>query len=105
VSFLHSVQFLAALDNSNIQWHSHALMRMLERGISRRSVMEVLRCGKAIEEYPSDHPYPSTLVLGYSDELPLHVVVAFDSEHKTIFIVTAYRPDLKHFKDDYQTRR
>ncbi|HIJ86568.1 MAG TPA: DUF4258 domain-containing protein [Desulfuromonadales bacterium] len=78
---------------------------MLERGVARRDVMNVLLTGEVIEEYPTDYPYPSVLMLGKLDDTPLHVVVAFDSELEIIFIITAYCPDVLHFLDDYKTRR
>ena len=94
-----------ALKQGNIEWHRHALERMIERGISRRDVKEVLRRGEIIEEYPNNKPYPSALFLGWINDEPLHVVIAFESFNKRCFIVTVYRPDLKHFELDYKTRR
>jgi len=41
------------INNGNIEWHRHALERMMERGISRREVKDVLLTGEVIEEYPS----------------------------------------------------
>jgi hypothetical protein len=78
---------------------------MMERGLSRRDVMDVLLTGEVIEEYPSDYPYPSVLMLGKPDGTPLHVVVAVDNDLGTLYIITAYYPDAVHFLDDYKTRR
>ena len=94
-----------AINDGNIEWHRHALERMMERGISRSEVKKVLLTGEVIEEYPSDYPFPSLLVLGKPEGKPLHVVVAFDKERKLLYIVTAYSPDVLHFLDDYKTRR
>ncbi|MEI6824148.1 MAG: DUF4258 domain-containing protein [Desulfuromonadales bacterium] len=103
--FSNSEQFSAAIQKGAVEWHRHALERMLERGVARRDVMNVLLTGEVIEEYPTDYPYPSVLMLGKLDDTPLHVVVAFDSELEIIFIITAYCPDVLHFLDDYKTRR
>lgn len=94
-----------ALKNGRIEWQKHALEQMLERGISRETVKEVLRNGEIIENYPDDKPYPSGLFLGWIKGEPLHVVAAFDSLTGWCFIITAYKPDLEHFESDYKTRR
>ena len=94
-----------AIKNGNIEWQRHALERMLERGISRAMVKEVLLSGEVIEDYPNDKPFPSALFAGWSKEKPLHVVAAFDAQSSYCFVITAYRPDLEHFESDYKTRR
>ena len=58
-----------------------------------------------IEDYPDDKPLPSALLLGWVEEQPLHVVSALNSDNKTGFIITVYKPDLEHFKSDFKTRR
>jgi len=78
---------------------------MMERGISRRDVIEVILSGEPIEEYVADYPYPSVLMLGNPDGAALHVVVSFNSEQGTLYVITAYVPDTMHFLDDYKTRR
>ncbi|MBC7964179.1 MAG: DUF4258 domain-containing protein [Steroidobacteraceae bacterium] len=104
--FLWDLQTItSAINNGNIEWHRHAFERMMERGISRREVMDVLLTGEVIEEYPTDYPHPSVLMLGNSGEIPLHVVAAFDYAQGTLYIITAYYPDFLHFLDDYKTRR
>ena len=97
--------FLSAIEKNTIEWHRHALERMMERGISRRDVMDVLHTGEVIEEYSSDYPYPSLLMLGKPAGVPLHVVVAFDDDQEILYIITAYCPDVLHFLDDFKTRR
>lgn len=98
-------KLLRALENGCIEWQRHALEQMMERGISRNMVKEVLRSGEIIEDYPDDKPYPSGLFLGWIKGEPLHVVAAFDSLTGWCFIITAYKPDLEHFEPDYKTRR
>jgi len=96
---------LIALENGCIEWQKHALEQMMERGISRETVKEVLRSGEIVEDYPDDKPYPSGLFLGWIKGEPLHVVAAFDSLTGWCFIITAYKPDVEHFESDYKTRR
>ncbi len=78
---------------------------MMERGISRESVKNVLLDGEVIENYADDKPYPSALSLGRQEGKPLHVVAAFDENDGVCFVITAYHPDLEHVEPDYRTRR
>lgn len=82
-------------------WRKHALERMLERSITRNEVMECAYKGKIIESYPDDFPFPSFLVL-YSDPAPLHIVMAMNDEE--CYIITAYRPNLDEFENNFATR-
>ena len=94
-----------AVENGNIEWQRHALERMMERGISRATVKEVLMAGDVIEDYPDDRPFPTALFLGIVEGNPFHVVAAFDAQSGYCFVITAYKPDLEHFESDYKTRR
>jgi len=84
---------------------SHALERMMERGIRRQQVKQVLMQGEVIASYQDDHPFPSLLLDGRMEGDVLHVVVAFDEAESYCYVITAYRPDLEHFEDDLKTRR
>ena len=42
----------------------HAIGRMFERRITEEEVRATLKGGETIEDYPSDTPYPSRLMLG-----------------------------------------
>lgn len=94
-----------AIKEGRIEWQRHALEKMMERGISRKTVKDVLLNGEVIESYPDDKPFPSALFLGWVNNQPLHVVGSLDSMTGWCFIITAYKPDLEHFESDYQTRR
>jgi hypothetical protein len=94
-----------AAENGNMEWQRHALERMMERGISRAAVKQVLSEGDVVEDYPDDRPFPSALFLGVVEGIPLHVVAAYDSEIGYCFVITVYKPDLEHFEADYKTRR
>jgi uncharacterized protein YegJ (DUF2314 family) len=93
------------VQNGRLQWQRHALERMLERGISRNEVKQVLTEGEIIEHYPDDRPFPSVLVLGFLNEKPLHVVIGVDKEANWCYVVTVYRPDSDHFQQDFKTRK
>ncbi len=48
---------------------------MFERKIKKDQVIEILKFGMEIENYQDDSPYPSKLLLGYVQDMPIHVVV------------------------------
>jgi len=87
-----------------VQWHHHALERLLERGIPRAEVLRAIERGEIIETYSQRQPFPRCLILRV-EERPLHVVVAMDSGAGICHIVTVYRPDDLHFEADLRTRR
>jgi hypothetical protein len=93
------------IKKGRIEWQRHALEKMMERGISREAVKDVLLNGEIITNYPDDKPYPSALFLGWVNNQPFHVVVSLDSTTGWCFIITAYKPDTEHFESDYKTRR
>ena len=101
---LNNIQ--AACAESRVQWRSHALERMMERGISRQQVKQVVMQGEVIASYQDDTPFPSMLMMdGRPGDEVLHVVVAFDAAKSYCYVITAYRPDLEHFESDFKTRR
>ncbi len=90
---------------SRILFSGHAVRQMLSRNISKDDVVRVASSGEVIHDYPEDRPYPSRLMLGFLDELPIHVVCAIDQATNTGIIITAYIPDSKLWSDDFKTRR
>ena len=83
----------------------HAIRRMFERRITDRDVRIALETGETIEDYPTDTPFPSRLVLGWVGARPLHVVVA-DSEHdQERIVITTYEPDPVEWPDGFRRRR
>tara|TARA_R110002049_G_scaffold298454_2_gene488186 strand:- start:62 stop:376 length:315 start_codon:yes stop_codon:yes gene_type:complete len=93
------------VNEGRIIWQHHALKRMLERDIGRKDVKKVLIEGEILESYPDDHPLPSFLIFGRdSNKNPLHVVAALDMLADWCYIITVYRPNKSHFKDDFKTR-
>ena len=77
---------------------------MFQRGVSVTDVRNVLANGATIEDYPTDTPYPSRLVLGYSGMRPLHVVAADNAAGNETIIITVYEPDPLLWSADWKTR-
>ena len=87
---------------SQFVWRKHALERMMERAITRDEVIHCAYNGEIIESYPDDYPYASCLVFELRTE-PLHIVMALNNEE--CYIITAYRPNLNEFENDFKTRK
>jgi len=105
VGTLDFEQALVAVASGRTVWRLHALRRMIERGISRAEVIGAQKYKKVIEDYPDDTPYPSCLVLGFIEQRPLHVVVAYDATEQDAYIITVYVFSLDKFEPDWRTRR
>ncbi|MBN1601531.1 MAG: DUF4258 domain-containing protein [Chitinispirillaceae bacterium] len=89
----------------NINFSSHAVQRMFERGIKKQSVVEVIKSGKIIDSYPDDDPYPSFLTLGFENNMPIHVVVAKDDKNRSCYVITVYLPKAGIWHAGFRERR
>ena len=61
---------------SSVVYSRHALQRMFGRGLTTADVASVIAAGEVIEDYPTDFPYPSCLLLDFVGSLPVHIVAA-----------------------------
>lgn len=93
------------MPGNRLVFRVHAIQRMFERGISVEDVREVLKSGEVIEDYPTDFPYPSRLMLGWRETTPIHVVAAENQGAQETIIVTAYEPDPKQWERDFKRRK
>jgi hypothetical protein len=82
----------------------HAIQRMFQRRISKEEVKQVIATGETIETYPTDKPFPSRLVLGWSGSRPIHVVAADDTQAQETIIVTVYQPDAAEWEAGFKRR-
>ena len=78
---------------------------MFERGVSTAEVRKILGTGELVEDYPSDEPFPSQLLLGEAGGQPLHIVVSFDAAAQRCHIITVYWPDAVVWLEDWKRRR
>ena len=93
------------MSSATIHFRVHALQRMFERSVSVRNVLLALRSGKTIEDYSSEMPEPSRLILAFQGKRPFHVVTAEDPETNLITIITVYIPDPARWTRDSTSRR
>jgi len=83
----------------------HAVQRMFERGVSAGDVRRVLAEGEFIEDYPTDVPFPSRLVLARVNDRPLHVVAADNPYGDETYIITVYEPDPDQWDPTFRRRK
>jgi hypothetical protein len=97
-------EILQLCKSDSVRWTDHAIMRMIQRGISRTDVKHTLMNGKIIEQYPDDYPYPSCLVLGgVQENRPLHVICGIGSGE--LWIISAYHPNPEKWSDGFEKRK
>ena len=93
----------------SIKFSVHGLIKLTVREIDVEDVIEVVRIGLIVFQYPKDKPYPSRLVLGWigndGNKKALHVVVAEDIINNKCIIVTAYWPDETIWLSDFKTKK
>ena len=88
----------------NIEVTTHAAKRLEQGGISVGDIISCVKTGEIIEQYPTDYPFPSCLILGMNvKNVPIHAVIGTNLE--TLWIVTAYFPNLSKWESDLKTRK
>jgi len=91
--------------NANIIFRVHAIQRMFERGISAKNVRHALESGETIEDYSSEMPEPSRLILGFQGRRPFHVVTSENPTARETTVITVYMPDSDKWNKDFKSRR
>ena len=83
----------------------HAVQRMFERRVSTRKVLQAIQSGEIIEDYSSEMPEPSRLILGFQGRRPFHVVTSENPDTNATTIITVYVPDPAKWNKDFKSRR
>ena len=100
---MHIEQFRALNSPERLIMTQHSRKRFAERGINLLDIMDAIKNGEIIEEYPDDTPFPSCLILGHAGERILHVCASIDSD--MIYLITAYSPDPSKWESNWKTRK
>ena len=88
----------------NFEITMHAAKRLEQRNISINDIISCIHEGEIIEQYPDDYPFPSCLILGFSvKQKYIHVVIG--SNLQTLWVITAYYPDLNKWEQDLRVRK
>jgi hypothetical protein len=86
-----------------ILFRAHAVQRMFERKISIGKVRVALQNADVIEDYSSEMPEPSRLLMGMQGIRPFHVVAAEKDMQTTV--ITVYLPAPDKWKQGARSRR
>ena len=82
----------SCIKSRRILWTYHVTMRMADRAITRRTVLDAVQSYEVLEMYPDDKYMPSCLLRGELNEMFFHIACAFDVENDNVRIISAYRP-------------
>jgi hypothetical protein len=93
------------VNKAKLIFRVHAVQRMFERNISAKKVHQALETGETIEDYSSEMPEPSRLILGFQGKRPFHVVTSENPETNETTIITVYIPDPNKWNKDSKSRR
>jgi Domain of unknown function (DUF4258) len=93
------------VNNPQIVFRVHAIQRMFERKVSVRNVLQALQLGETIEDYSTEMPEPSRLILGFQGKRPFHMVTSENREENITTIITVYIPDPEKWNKDFKSRR
>jgi len=93
------------MNNFKLLFRVHAVQRMFERNISAKKVHQALEAEEVIEDYSSEMPEPSRLILGFQGKRPFHVVTSENAEVNEMTVITVYIPDPNKWKKDFRSRK
>ena len=93
------------MNKPNLIFRAHAVQRMFERNVSVKSTLRAIKTGETIEDYSSEMPEPSRLILGFQGKRPFHVVTSENPETNETTIITVYIPDPNKWNKDFKSRR
>lgn len=92
------------IESHNVFLTRHCLNRMNQRDILISNVKLAINNGRIIEYYYEDYPYPSCLIVGKDEyNKSIHIVVGINED--TIYIITAYYPDIDKWENNKENRR
>ena len=75
----------------------HADIERQADGLTFVQIEEALLNGEILEQYPDTGRGESCLILGFTDELPIHIVCGWRGER--VAIITVYIPSPPNFID------
>jgi hypothetical protein len=89
----------------SLLFRAHAVQRMFERRVSTGRVRQAVETNDVVEDYSSEMPEPSRLLLAFQGKYPFHVVTSEDVIKRQITIITVYLPSSGTWRKDFRSRR
>lgn len=84
-------------NQDEVLYTQHARREMRDEPFGRifeQEVFQAIIAGEMIETYPQDTPYPSCLILGFTNrDRAIHTVCAHEPELDQVIVITVYEPD------------
>jgi len=93
------------VNNPKTIFRVHAVQRLFERRVAIKKVLSAIETGEVIEDYSSETPEPSQLILGFQGKRPFHVVTSENPVTNETTVITVYIPDPNKWKKDARSRR
>ena len=90
---------------SSLVFSDHAISQMFKRSISVDSIISIIEKGEVINQYPTDKPYPSFLLLGNIAGRAIHVVLGKHISEDLCIVITAYEPTLDIWESDFKRKK
>ena len=95
-----------AINDNRVYVTNHAAIEMRNDGLKLAEIFFGADNGEIIKQYEDDKPFPSCLMLGYTeDEQVFHSVWAFDRIKKGVVLITVYKPDPEIWESDFKTKK
>jgi hypothetical protein len=93
--------------SGQFEFSRHAEKEREADEITMAEFEEALTHCETIEDYPNDPRGPSSLVLGFSGNRPIHAVCALKLDPSDVLIITAYDPSRRPEKwtENYRKRK
>ncbi len=91
------------IQKSEYVYTHHAEIERNADNLTFYQIEEALLGGEILEEYPDTGRGESCLVLGFSENIPIHIVCGFRGDK--IAVITVYVPGSKTFKDPWTRRK
>lgn len=95
----------SCIKRGKIYWTYHVNMRLHGRFIAREAILGSVETYEIIEQYPEDKYMPSCLIYANHEGQIYHIQIATDPVNDNVRIITAYRPTLDKWTEDFKTRR
>lgn len=89
-------------------WTYHVNMRLRQRKVTRRMVMESVASYHIIEHYPHSQAsryLPGYLIYAEHEGEAIHILFAIDREGDAVRVITVYRPDPSEWEAGFLRRK
>ncbi len=100
------IQIQTSLAEKRIRITDHAYEEAINDRLMMNDVFFSVMQGEIIEDYPTDKPYPSCLILGTTAAgESVHSVWAHNKENGWAVLITVYKPDDKYWIENKRRRK